>query len=215
MGWVEWVWFGPGWDWVCPHYPGNCPSGWRMMEWVGRVGTGWGGAGRSWPQRPPPDLRPLPAAAPVTLDVDGEMALRSRDFPDCCTKEDYVLRASGGSFLRLVFEDIDLPPGSQLTVSTLRVSQRVGRGGAGRRRVGWVGRAGWGRVGLGWVGWGGREKGGASRWVGVWKGVVGRGGVGRGRDGACCVGRFGARFMSRATQDANLARLASVDSSAL
>ena len=54
------------------------------------------------------------------MDVreDGIEVIRSPNFPECCSKAEYRITYVGGGtgYIRMVFEDIDLPPGSELTV---------------------------------------------------------------------------------------------------
>ena len=48
--------------------------------------------------------------------------IKSTNFPKCCTKEEYHIRYvdKDKGHIRMVFDDLDLPPGSEIKVCTLQ-----------------------------------------------------------------------------------------------
>ena len=57
---------------------------------------------------------------PVKIDLKSHepQKIRSPDFPNCCKTEEYLIQYVGknNAYLRLTFDDLDLPPGSQIQV---------------------------------------------------------------------------------------------------
>ena len=57
---------------------------------------------------------------PVKIDLKSHepQTIRSADFPNCCKTEEYLIQYvdKNNAYLRLTFDDLDLPPGSQLQV---------------------------------------------------------------------------------------------------
>ena len=55
----------------------------------------------------------------IELKLHDEKEVKSSNFPECCTKEEFLIQYvdKDKGYLRMVFDDLDFPPDSELRVT--------------------------------------------------------------------------------------------------
>ena len=63
----------------------------------------------------------------IDLKLFETQTIRSADFPDCCKTEEYLIQCvdKNNAYLHMTFDDLDLPSGSQIQVSTIDLIKKV------------------------------------------------------------------------------------------
>ncbi len=60
----------------------------------------------------------------IDVELSQKKSVKSKNYPECCEEENFLIRyaGQGQEFIRMEFDDLDLPPNSELLVSYLLVT---------------------------------------------------------------------------------------------